>query len=1014
MPVTEPDNNPVGTSGVVLEAWIPTIIPALKSRWAKVAASAPAYGPIPNLSDWLTLFHLAATAPWKIADQLAHLLNHPKSGLERHNSWLLLTRLLALTFEAAQAESSQLDPTAWPSLLEIQSRILGQAAQVTLARENRPDTATLTRRALYLQAVAELSKRFTDTWDPDELLDGVVLIIQQVFGYEYVNLFRLNQAKQLLLLQAAIWQTRHPKPSERHSLLVGAECVVGRVAATGQTILVDDVSRDSNYLPYEALPNLKSQLAVPLIVGSNLVGVLDIASDQPEAFDQDDRQIAEALAGHVAVAIENARLQSALQRHLHEKTLLYESNIALGTSLEKETVLQLMTQKIAEALTAGACVICQIDEQAGTITALAEYVFRYPGNPAHTWRKLNATTQLAKDQLGQQVLKTNRPLIDRADAQKSAVWALGHGPVKGPAEPKQSWGIVLALPLEAEDQIIGLVEVYDKNPTRTFSTDDIQLCRILATQTTLALERARLFNETRQRLNEVATLYTLAQEISGKLDLQAVLDSIAVSLRKVMGCRGCCIFLIDQTGEQLEIKAADGLKPHWRKMAKLKLGEGAAGQAAAKGQTVYIPDTKQDPSFIFFDEEVRSLMVTPLVANGEVIGTINVDDRQPYSFGRTQERLLTITAAQAGIVIENARLFTRISAERQQIQAIIQHMADGLLLINSQGIIIKCNHTLAVMLGLSTGEIVGQSTKSSSLHPNLANITAHTTHMARTGVLSKEVIINTPRSRTLQVFSTPVIDDDRNQIGEVRVVHDITKERELEQLKADFISTISHELRTPLFSIHGFAEVLLEEDELDPATRTEFLATIKRQAAQLSEMVNNLLDLSKFDEGRLDFEREPVAMIDLINQTILKLQGYAHERKVTLRSKLPGLLPIIIGDKFRLEQVLTNLIGNAIKFSDTNGQVLVSAVPGNGEILIEVEDNGIGIPQEDFDQIFSRYYQAEHKSERSAMGSGLGLHIAQKIVEGHSGRIWAESTTGQGSTFRFSLPVPKAPPTASK
>jgi signal transduction histidine kinase len=286
--------------------------------------------------------------------------------------------------------------------------------------------------------------------------------------------------------------------------------------------------------------------------------------------------------------------------------------------------------------------------------------------------------------------------------------------------------------------------------------------------------------------------------------------------------------------------------------------------------------------------------------------------------------------------------------------------------------------------------------------------------MARTGVLSKEVTLNSPRPRTLQVFSTPVIDDDRNQIGEVRVVHDITKERELEQLKADFISTISHELRTPLFSIHGFAEVLLEEDELDPATRTEFLATIKRQAAQLSEMVNNLLDLSKFDEGRLEFEREPVAMIDLINQTILKLQGYAHERKVRLQSNLPGLLPMIIGDKFRLEQVLTNLIGNAIKFSDTEGQVVVIASSGSGEILIEVEDDGIGIPQEDLDQIFSRYYQAEHKSERSAMGSGLGLHIAQKIVEGHGGRIWAESTTGQGSTFRFTLPIPKTPPTASK
>ena len=257
------------------------------------------------------------------------------------------------------------------------------------------------------------------------------------------------------------------------------------------------------------------------------------------------------------------------------------------------------------------------------------------------------------------------------------------------------------------------------------------------------------------------------------------------------------------------------------------------------------------------------------------------------------------------------------------------------------------------------------------------------------------------------MFTTTVVDDFRKPVGEVRLVHDVTKERELEQLKDDFYSTVSHELRTPLFSIQGFAQIMLEEDELDQNTQKEFLDTIRRQATQLSEMVNNLLDLSKFEEGKLELEKEPLSLLEVIQQTILRLQGFAHQQKVTLIPNLPPQLPEVIGDRQRLEQVLTNLIGNAIKFSATDDQVAVSASETGTDLLVQVEDKGIGIPPEDLESIFSRYYQAGNKSERSAMGSGLGLHIAKKIVEGHGGQIWVESEDGQGSTFSFTLPLPK-------
>jgi PAS domain S-box-containing protein len=497
----------------------------------------------------------------------------------------------------------------------------------------------------------------------------------------------------------------------------------------------------------------------------------------------------------------------------------------------------------------------------------------------------------------------------------------------------------------------------------------------------------------------------MAQQFSANLQLQRVLDTIVDSLRQALGCRGCCIFLRDPNDDMLEIVAASGLKPQWRKAAKLRVGEGVAGRAVAEARTIYLPNTYQEPGFIFFDEEVRSLMVAPLSAHGQVIGAINVDDDRPNAFGPAQERLLTIIGAQAGIAIENARLFANMSNQQQQTQAIIQYMADGLLLIDGQNTIVTCNPALAMMLGLHPGQIVGQKVTAPDLHPNLRDITATTTHRARTGVLAKEVTIQSPRPRTLQIFSTTMVDENKIPLGEVRVVHDITRERELEQMKDDFMSTVSHELRTPLFSIQGFIQIMQEDDTLDLATRKEFLSIIQEQAVQLGQMVNNLLDLSKFDEGKMELEHRPVAILDLIHQTTLKLQGFAHRQKVKLTTQLPPLLPTINGDAVRLEQVLTNLIGNAIKFSNAQGEVAVMAQTTADELQIQVKDSGIGIPAEALERIFSRYYQVEDRSERSARGSGLGLHIAQRIVKAHGGRIWAESETGQGSTFCFTLPL---------
>lgn len=959
---------------------LPQLITALKLRWTSRPHAL-------DLTDWQRLLETTVRAPHTLPTHLTNLYS-AQSG------WTDLLHDLELTFEAAKALPAP-EVIDWQALVEIQHRLLTAAAQSFSSATKAPPTPSLSPELL-----SRLNQHIAANPDPDQMLDAMLTLIQQEFGYPFVNLFLLNAGRTALTLQHLAWNDTTPRPRDPISLPV-AEGIIGQVVSSGQSVLRDQATGQRDGLPTADWPDTQSQLCVPVTFDQNLIGVLDLESRQVGAFSEDDRAVAQALADQIALAIEKVRLQRTQQRYAREEAFIIDTVNTLSTERDSTEIINLMSQKIAHAVEAGACVICHLDEKYQTVTAIAEYVILDNNNPARTWRPINSPVSAANDPIGQRMLQEARPLLSRAVANELAPW-------QKPLAGQGQWNTLMAIPFEIKPLVKGFVEIYDQNPQRNFSVDDAKLCRVLATQTALAIEQAHLFDQTIQRLSEMSLLYIMAQKISSSLDLEDVLNMIVTSLRQAIGCRACCIFLLDETGQQLEIKAADGLKPQWREAAKLKLGQGAAGRAAAEGRSVYLPDTQRDANYIFFDKDVKSLLVVPLQAQGKIIGTINVDDDRTDAFGPTQERLLTIAAAQAGITIENARLFTQISEERQQMQAIIQHMADGLLLIDSHGTVVTCNPPLAMMLGVSPLHIIGKNVNDPHLHPNLISVTRPMTHHARTGVLATEVSIDSPQPHALQILSTPVTGHDKEKFGEIRLIHDVTKERELDQLKDDFYSTISHELRTPLFSIQGFAQIMLEEESLDPVTRREFLSTIQRQAQQLSEMVNNLLDLSKFDAGKMELVQEPVALLNLLNQTVSKLQGFAHQKGIRLVTGLPAYLPPITGDSERLEQVLTNLIGNAIKFSKKGQSVLITAAERDAEVLVKVIDKGIGIPAEDLEHIFSRYYQANNKSERSAMGSGLGLHIAKKIIVGHQGKIWAESKAGQGSTFCFTLPRTRA------
>jgi signal transduction histidine kinase len=254
------------------------------------------------------------------------------------------------------------------------------------------------------------------------------------------------------------------------------------------------------------------------------------------------------------------------------------------------------------------------------------------------------------------------------------------------------------------------------------------------------------------------------------------------------------------------------------------------------------------------------------------------------------------------------------------------------------------------------------------------------------------------------------------QAGFLLAIEDVTREREVDRLKSEFVSVVSHELRTPLTSILGYTELLLAR-EFEPAERKEFIHTVHKEADHLSSLVEDLLNVSRLDAGKIKLERWVMALPKLVRELVAQLNKELDVERHRLLLDVPDSLPPIYADRDRVRQILSNLLSNAIKYSPEGGEVVLhasvlhrtpaSAPPLSHEpaLLISVRDQGIGIPQHELTRIFERFYRVDNSNTRRIGGTGLGLAITRALVELHGGRIWVDSTPGEGSTFYVTLPI---------
>jgi two-component system phosphate regulon sensor histidine kinase PhoR len=266
----------------------------------------------------------------------------------------------------------------------------------------------------------------------------------------------------------------------------------------------------------------------------------------------------------------------------------------------------------------------------------------------------------------------------------------------------------------------------------------------------------------------------------------------------------------------------------------------------------------------------------------------------------------------------------------------------------------------------------------------------------QTGLVETE-----PGKQFLGAIAAPLGD------GSLVLLQNLTELRRLETVRRDFIANISHELRTPVASLKALSETLQEGAIDDPAVAKDFLNKINTETDRLAQMVNELGELSRLESGELSLELEPIAVAEIVEEVTEMLKAQVDRAGLSLGVDIPPNLPEAQGDRERLEQVLVNLLHNAIKFTPSGGRIYLSAKAEGGNVLISVADTGVGIPADDLSRIFERFYKAD--KARAGGGTGLGLAIARHIIESHGGKIWAESIEGKGSTFTFTLPIATRP-----
>jgi len=497
---------------------------------------------------------------------------------------------------------------------------------------------------------------------------------------------------------------------------------------------------------------------------------------------------------------------------------------------------------------------------------------------------------------------------------------------------------------------------------------------------------------------EIQFLSDISSRLNSDLDINRVLsDVLALTVERVEASNGS-ILIFDEHGTVAhKILARRGMPPDQAQMViEEVLRQGLAGWVVNRRQGAVVDDVLGDSRWISFpDDDLQdgSAIGMPLVRRDRMVGVLTLRHVEKNHFTADQLTLLSSIADQAVIAIENARLFDSVQAERARLGAIINGAGDAILATDQEGRIVVVNASARQALELSHQEdLSGRYLTELIDNPALDELWEHRENTAYPSTAE----IPLSDGRTLHSCLTRVPD-----VGFVIVMQDITYLKELDRMKTEFVSAVSHDLRSPLQLILTYTSLLFDPNSMTEQQRV-FVNGINRGVQKIANLIDDLLDLAKIETG-VGMTLEECRLDRVIADIVGRYDRLIHSKGLDLNLDIPSDLPSVEANVRRIDQVLSNLVDNAVKYT-LSGSITISASADERQVTVHVSDTGIGLMPQEQTRLFTKFYRAGNHMTEGVEGTGLGLVVAKSIVERYGGKVWVQSKWQEGSTFSFSLP----------
>lgn len=594
----------------------------------------------------------------------------------------------------------------------------------------------------------------------------------------------------------------------------------------------------------------------------------------------------------------------------------------------------------------------------------------------------------------------------------------------------------LILPLHSQfEEVQGLLTVSAAVRQQDALDEALPLLELLANQAAAALDNNALYGTMEQRVldatatitrgreelaqarDRAETLYRIVRTLAVTLDEREVLSQALDLIAQATGARRGGIMLVEPLSGRLSFRTSlddqrGVVSGAPSPAAGLDRAQGLAGWVLANREVAVLGNTERDtrwgacPAGGAFE---RSALAAPLLLEDEPLGVLVLVHSEPNHFRAEHGQLALAAAGQIAVALSKAQLYRYVTEQSERLGvtvqqreeeisknvAILRSIGDGVVVGDRLGRVRMANPAAEQILGLAAAEVIGRQMS------DLPGVPAELQRDQPEAVQQLQV-----GERSLHAHFAPVRSSAGEWLGGVVVYHDVTREVLADRLKSEFIATASHELRTPLTSIRGYVDLLLL-GTLGPLSQPQgdFLKVVKNNVAQLVELIDDLLDVSKVEAGEIRLRREPIDLGELLYEVGESLFSQFTARSISLAIEVQPDLPRVPADRQRMRQIALNLISNACKYTPIGGHVDIRLRNGGARLQVDVRDTGVGIAPEAQQHIFTPFFRADNPLRDEAGGTGLGLSITKRLVELHGGEIWFDTHEGQGTTFSFALPL---------